>query len=378
MIRLNKKNINRITPPRYNEYLVRTASTVFVLITIIMAASTTVMIHVEATTDTTETTATSTPPINTPTDNESVNVIIDWEPTEIEPEQEIEFTFEFQDPSSGESLSHVNYDLEIIEDESGETVESVTERHSHSGSDEQSMTFDNAGDFSVEVTVIGTGVNPPFDTTYSGTAETIINVGSEEEVPATPTEEDTSATATTANQDNNTTTTTSVQSELFEFSPQPIWQERIETTNIIQINETHSIAEFEGNGNITVPDTGETINMTSNGSSIGGILPGTNDTISSYGREYVFSEDNGDSTAITFFEIVQYDSETLAGKGLIIAVFDRNATGTLAPFNGMMLAGIHEEQPNADGTTITLWEWQGGIELPSQLATTTATTTEDT
>jgi hypothetical protein len=47
-----------------------------------------------------------------------------------------------------------------------------------------------------------------------------------------------------------------------------------------------------------------------------------------------------------------------------MAVFDRNATGNLAPFNGMMVVGTHEEQPNAEGTTITLWEWQSGITLP--------------
>jgi hypothetical protein len=47
-----------------------------------------------------------------------------------------------------------------------------------------------------------------------------------------------------------------------------------------------------------------------------------------------------------------------------MAVFDRNATGNLAPFNEMMVVGTHEEQSNAEGTTITLWEWQSGITLP--------------
>jgi hypothetical protein len=30
----------------------------------------------------------------------------------------------------------------------------------------------------------------------------------------------------------------------------------------------------------------------------------------------------------------------------------------------MKVVGTHEEQPNAEGTTITLWEWQSGITLP--------------
>jgi hypothetical protein len=53
-------------------------------------------------------------------------------------------------------------------------------------------------------------------------------------------------------------------------------------------------------------------------------------------------------------------------------VFDRNATGSLAPFNGMMVVGTHEEDPNAAAATITLWEWQSGIPLPTtNIATTT-------
>jgi hypothetical protein len=46
-------------------------------------------------------------------------------------------------------------------------------------------------------------------------------------------------------------------------------------------------------------------------------------------------------------------------------VFDRNATGSLAPFNGMMVIGTHEEDPSTQGATIILWEWQSGIPLPS-------------
>jgi len=30
-------------------------------------------------------------------------------------------------------------------------------------------------------------------------------------------------------------------------------------------------------------------------------------------------------------------------------VFDRNATGSLAPFNGMMVIGTHEEDPEYSG-----------------------------
>jgi len=52
-------------------------------------------------------------------------------------------------------------------------------------------------------------------------------------------------------------------------------------------------------------------------------------------------------------------------------VFDNNATGMLATFNGMMVVGTHEEDPNVQAATIRLWEWQGGIPLPTGATTTT-------
>lgn len=181
-----------------------------------------------------------------------------------------------------------------------------------------------------------------------------------------------------------TTTTTTARLSRLELSAQPIWDEQVRTTNIIPINETHTVAEFEGNGTMRVPDTGETINMTNNGTAIGSLLPGSNDTVSSYGREHVFSVDDGDTSAITFFEIVQYNPATFEGKGLAMGVFDRNATGSLAPFNGMLVVGTHEEDPSTQATTIRLWEWENRIPLPpvtttmeespSSLMNTTATT----
>ncbi|MGH9978539.1 MAG: hypothetical protein ACRD8Z_22315 [Nitrososphaeraceae archaeon] len=42
-------------------------------------------------------------------------------------------------------------------------------------------------------------------------------------------------------------------------------------------------------------------------------------------------------------------------------MFDSNATSTLVPFNGMIVVGIHEENPNTQEAVITLWEWQSGM-----------------
>jgi len=177
------------------------------------------------------------------------------------------------------------------------------------------------------------------------------------------------ATPLSASTTGNSTTTTITTSAL-ELSAQPVWEEIATNTSVTPINQTHSIATFIGNGTLTVPDTGETIPMTNNGTAIISPLTQSGETVSAYGKENVFSAD-GDTSAITFYEIVRYNPITFEGKGLTIAVFDANATGSLAPFNGMMIAGTHEEDPTARAATFRLWEWQGGI--PLQTTTTTPT-----
>jgi hypothetical protein len=162
-------------------------------------------------------------------------------------------------------------------------------------------------------------------------------------------------TTTSLGQEENDTTT--VSSLGMDFSPHPIWDEVVITTCETPINETHTIVTFIGNGTMTVPDTGKTINMTNNGTAIISPVTGSPGTVSAYGRESVFSED-GDTIAITFHEIIQSDSSTPQGKGVGIAVFDRNATGLLAPFNGMIAAGTHDAPLNPEEANVTLWEWQ--------------------
>jgi hypothetical protein len=155
----------------------------------------------------------------------------------------------------------------------------------------------------------------------------------------------------------NTTTmnTTLLSSSEIHLSPQPIWEERVENTGETYFNQTHSIITFFGNGTLTVPDTGEVIDVSNNGTAISSSVTGI-----SFGRESFFSED-GDSTAITFYEIVKDDPSTLQTRAITTAVFDSNGTGSLAPFNGMIVVGLHEQQPNEEGVTRTLWKWEDEI-----------------
>jgi hypothetical protein len=60
--------------------------------------------------------------------------------------------------------------------------------------------------------------------------------------------------------------------------------------------------------------------------------------------------------SFTFYEIIQSDTTSPLGKGIMIAVYDRNATGLLASFNGMMAIGTDKEPLNPEAF-LTLWEW---------------------
>src|ERR687891_594532 len=286
----------------------------------------------------TATTATATPPVTATTDSEPENVLISWQPREIEPEQDTEFTIDFQDPSSGDSISHVNYNFEIIDENNGETVESMTDLHTHSGSDEQTVTFDTAGSFNVVATIIGTGIDPPFDTTQSGTAETIIAVGQEEEPsPVAPDDNDTAATtATTDDDDDDTTTittTTSPQAGMIELSPQPVYQERQINLSENPINQTHIQLTTSGNGTITLPNTTETINTTAMGS----LLASFDGAVA--GKEVITTEDGSESATATIYAIGRFGEES---RAIVISLVDTNSTGRLAPLDGMILAGLVE------------------------------------
>jgi hypothetical protein len=156
----------------------------------------------------------------------------------------------------------------------------------------------------------------------------------------------------------NATSTTLLPSSSagIKLSPQPVWQEQAINTDVTTINKTHTMITSIANGTLTLPDTGKTINVTTRGT-----LDGSSLTQSAYGRETVRTQD-GQTSTITYYEIVESDPVTRQEKGIIIGVFDRNATGTLAPFNGMVLAGIYDVPPNSKVANVKLWKWESGLE----------------
>jgi archaellin len=153
----------------------------------------------------------------------------------------------------------------------------------------------------------------------------------------------------------NTTTTTSASSGI-ELSSQPVYQDQLRVISQNPINETHMSITFSGNGTLTLPNTTQAINTTSNGSALISFM-----TLSVQGKETIRTQD-GETATATLYEIDQQPGTTGESKGIVIAMVNTNATsGMLAPLNGMILAGLDDIQTTTSESRLTLWEWKSGI-----------------
>ena len=165
------------------------------------------------------------------------------------------------------------------------------------------------------------------------------------------------ATTTNTTTTGNTTTTSSSPSGI-KLSSQPIYQERSPPGGLTPINQTHGILTFTGNGTVTLPNSTQTINTTSNGTAV--ISFGTS---SGYAKETIRAA-NGETANVTAYEIVQFNNPAAApqggGKGIVTGIFQTNSTGMLAPLNGVVAAGIDNMSTTGE-SDVTLWRWESGI-----------------
>jgi hypothetical protein len=136
-----------------------------------------------------------------------------------------------------------------------------------------------------------------------------------------------------------------------ELSPQPVYQREPSTSGVIPINQTHIGSTFSANGTLTLPNTTETINTTSNGSSLTSLA-----TQSAIGTETIMTED-GETVIATFYEILEFPPGAGGANGIAIAVLHTNSTtDRLAPLNGTIVVGTDYLYPISEGFS-TYWEW---------------------
>jgi|GEM_PF-6414212 len=141
-------------------------------------------------------------------------------------------------------------------------------------------------------------------------------------------------------------------SGIIQLSPEPVYREVHTPISRTPVNQTHFQVPMSGNGTITLPNTTETIRVTSTGSYLSS-LDGT-----AVGKEVIITEDGSESATAKIYGVAQLEER----RGIIIGVFDTNSTAgsRLAPLDGMILAGLIEYPPEEDVTLITLWEWKSG------------------
>jgi hypothetical protein len=172
----------------------------------------------------------------------------------------------------------------------------------------------------------------------------------------------------------NNTATAATSSSGIKLSSQPIYQEHLRVVSMTPINETHMSITFSGNGILTIPNTTQTINTSSNGSALISFA-----TLSIQGKETIKTEDGSSETATaTVYEIDrQPDNSTGESKGIIMAVVNTNSatSSTLAPLNGKILFGIDDIQTTTSESDIILWEWENGINSSDNSSSNNDTTT---
>jgi hypothetical protein len=149
-----------------------------------------------------------------------------------------------------------------------------------------------------------------------------------------------------------------------ELSPQPLYQREPSTSGVTPINQTHIASTFSANGTLTLPNSTETINTTSNGSALTSLA-----TQSAIGTETIMTED-GETLTATFYEILEFPPGAGGANGIAIAVLHTNSTGTLAPLNGTIVVGTDYLYPISEGFS-TYWQW---VPTPPMPATTAAPT----
>lgn len=77
--------------------------------------------------------------------------------------------------------------------------------------------------------------------------------------------------------------------------------------------------------------------------------------------------DRTENATQKFFGIARFNMEEGTGRAIVIALVHTNSTGRLAPLDGMILVGTHEQDlniPTATDTIFRYWEWESGIPLP--------------
>lgn len=135
----------------------------------------------------------------------------------------------------------------------------------------------------------------------------------------------------------------------------PFYREHITVVGQNPINATHVEVSLSGNGNLTLPNSTQTITVNSTGTALVNF-----DTTSVIAQEFLTKEeDRSENASATIYEITRHDVNARTEKGVVIAIFETNSTGQLVFLDGMIAVG-QADVDAAGNTDITLWEFETG------------------
>jgi len=109
------------------------------------------------------------------TENEEVTVEIAIEEKKIETEKPVTFSLRFLDSATGQLLENVNYSIKI-ENYAGNQIFGKLDQFTEDGMDSHTISFREMGPILVKIDVKGLGMEPPFDSKYTGTTSAVITV----------------------------------------------------------------------------------------------------------------------------------------------------------------------------------------------------------
>jgi hypothetical protein len=117
-----------------------------------------------------------------PTDNGSTNVQVSIDKGSVKDGQfaidqphAVTFNLKFLDPVTNEPVHHLNYDV-VVSDQDGNMAYKVHEGHAHDGTNAYTVLLPDTGSFTLTIGIEGVGAMKPYDSTYNGTASSVIAV----------------------------------------------------------------------------------------------------------------------------------------------------------------------------------------------------------
>jgi len=109
------------------------------------------------------------------TSEETIEILVDFGGDLPDIEKQTSFQIQFIDPDSDSLIEDVHYSFEIVDSE-GNTVVSNHNQLALDGQDVQNVQFPKSGSATINIDVIGTGSNQPYETKFSGQTSAVITV----------------------------------------------------------------------------------------------------------------------------------------------------------------------------------------------------------